>query len=69
MREQEQLSPDEKALVKGLVGELPSQAFSKPKVETAIDRIDKEIAGWTAVVVKATIRIESLEKQRASFES
>ena len=64
-----ELSPSEKAQIKGIGEQLPSQAFAKPKVETAVDRINKEIDGWLAIVVKATIRIEYLEKQRESFES
>ncbi len=67
MNEQE-LLPDEKTLVKGLVEKLPSQAFSAPKVETAVDRINKEIMGWKAVVAKATIRIEYLEKLKEGVE-
>ena len=44
---------------------LPDQSFSVVPVETAVDRIDKEIAGWTQIVVRANMRIESLERLRA----
>ena len=63
-----ELLPTEKVLLNEFVERegLPNQSFSVPRVETAVDRIDKEIAGWVAIVVRVTGRIESLERLRKS---
>lgn len=63
-----ELAPNEVIMIQELVERdgLPNQSFSLVRVENAVNRIDKELAGWIEIVVKATIRIESLEKLRAS---
>ena len=60
------LSPDEEIVLEEFVERecLPDQSFSSVPIENKVNRIDIEIAGWTAVGERVVERIRSLEKLR-----